>query len=266
MTRHWPHDEIPDQNVWPSGIVQLEVEELEETQSKSNKLMFTATFKGVLPPDVENIPHFEYYVIGSDDDPQAQDVKTWKKSMGAQQLKKLLRALQVPLVDDLHQAIAMAKGKQALVTTTQVTETAEGEYKGRIRCNLGRFFALGERQAAIAPEQPGVVGIASAVAAPIAVAPVAAAPLAVAPPVIPPAAAPVAAPIPGAGAPVAAPPVVPPAAVPPGTPVAAAPPQAANPEEMLACSLCPPGTTPIARKDFAAHIQLHEAGQLPAAG
>lgn len=237
--RPWPHSDIRDPGVVvDDGAYQLDIEEIVEQPSSSGKLMYAGAFRTVDGPGPNGTPLYENYVVGSDDDPQAEDPETWKKSVGAQLLKACLSKAQVPIYDDLDESLLAAKGQQFIAIVVKETEEKEGPYKGRVRNRIRGYYTIGEKVPG--PIAGGGRGPAAAARQAAAAAAPAARPAAPAPR---PAAAP-GRPVPRAAAPA-------PAAATPA-PAARAPKQ-----QMLLCNICQPPQQ-IPRNEFAAHVSGHE--------
>lgn len=238
MGRAVNFDAVPDSNVVPEGLYQTQIESFEEKSSKSGKLMYLLTFEIMEPAEYAGQKLFEYFVIGSDEDPDGAEEATWNKAVGAQRMKQVLKKSQVPMDTDMDNIAAAAVQSQQVINVIQQVDE-EGEYKGTIRNRIRGFYGLGEKE----------VGVTAAEApkpkAPLASVPKAAAPAA-------------AKPAPKAAAPAAAKPAAPRPNLPPGTqtpprPAAAAP--AAKPKSAeVKCSIC---ETMVPRAEFSAHVEAH---------
>ena len=133
--------EIPDSNVLPDGVYELQIESLEDTTSGSGKRMFKCCLRVTEPKEWANHPHFENFVIGSDDDPDGAQPETRKRSLGAITLKKMLSKAGVPLDRMVCQN---AVGQRVVCNIIQTIETKEGQYKGQARNKITRWYAAGE--------------------------------------------------------------------------------------------------------------------------
>lgn len=89
--------EIQEFTDLPVGNYTAVIEDFKEAFSKqTNKLMYSVTFAIEQPQSVKGRKHFENFVIGSDDDPNAEQEETWN-CMGGGQLLSMTKALGVPL-------------------------------------------------------------------------------------------------------------------------------------------------------------------------
>lgn len=138
-------DAVPDTGAIPDGIYQVSIADLEETASKTGKLMYNTRFEVMEPADFAGMGIFEMFVIGSDEDPDAAEDATWVKSVGARRLKQTLKAAQVPLDTDMDNVIAAAIQQQLVISVSQEIES-EGDYAGRVRNRISAFYQLGHKQ------------------------------------------------------------------------------------------------------------------------
>lgn len=211
-----PWDEIPDGSTVPDGVFQVRGESLEATVTSTGKKMYSCHLAIEGPDDYAGMMLFENFVIGSEEDPNAQLLSTWKRSVGARRMKAMLAAAQMPQATNEGQITAGFKGTVFLVSVTQYEEK-DGDYKGMVRNRIGGFHRIGERAVGL-----GKKGGARAGGGTSAVAPPAAPP--VAPPVAPP-------------RPAAPPPSTPPTVTAPMPPPAMPTPTGA-PSAMITCPLC----------------------------
>ena len=215
-----PWSDIPDSGLLSPGMYQMRVVTLEDTVSSTNKRMFVLSASVDEPAEHSGMMIFENFVVGTEDDPKAQQSSTWKdqKNVGAKRFKQFKGAAQLPEESD---PVKFCHGAQGAVFLAQASIFVEkgGDYEGTQR-NRFNFFKVGSRPTGL---DRGVGG---------------AKPKPVAAPAAP-------APAPPTGAPSAPPPPQAPAA--PSAPAAG----------MLPCGNCKK-EFPIA--EFAAHVQACLAG------
>ncbi|MCH7759818.1 hypothetical protein IIA15_00230 [candidate division TA06 bacterium] len=139
---------IPDSAVVDDGIYLLAVESLEETVSQSGKLMYHLTARIEEPSDFSGLFQNEYFCVGTDDDPGADDPETWRKSISARILKRFIKAAQIPMDGDMDMICASAEGSKFLARIIQIVDDGKKnpEYKGNISNSLKGFFTVGERE------------------------------------------------------------------------------------------------------------------------
>lgn len=152
MGRAVAWESIPDQNVLASGVYEVVIDDVEERRSRSGLLMYTMIL-GPVAPIMGGPSHFENFVIGTQDDPNADDPQTWANSVGARILKRALRAAQVPLEDDLDAVLMTAAGQHVVIAVSVETET-EGPYAGRQRNRISGWYSPGEREPALDGDTP----------------------------------------------------------------------------------------------------------------
>ncbi len=299
MPRQLPWDEIPDTNVVPGGLYPLKAVSLEEVRTRElNKLMYKVCVQIMDDPrvaDFSGMLIFEQFTIGSDTDPEANELNTWKKSFGARLMKQMINASQIPERADMDKICAGFADHQFIGNVSYSLDQSE-EYKGTPRNRMTSYYKMGEREVGIDPKSfaeykgGGAAGVSVPVAAsppPAAPVPVPATPshgVATAPanPVVqtqmpvpthevypgptgPPASVQTA--IPGQPPAPAAPaaPVQPTAPVQPAGPPGGPPPaQAVIAGATINCPTCQQQgkTSAIPLADFNAHVQLHQTGQI----
>lgn len=167
MGRLIPFGNIPDSNVFPDGIYRLKITKLEEKMTKERdgkvaKLMYVLTSQVVEPASHKGLLYFENFVIGTEDDAEADEVSTWQTSIGGRSLKRLTKALGVPFGDeeDAEAFAETVKGAEYLATIIQKVEPDEkngqpNPYKGRINNNTTAFWKLGEKDAGLVEDRGG---------------------------------------------------------------------------------------------------------------
>lgn len=162
MSRLIPFGSIPDSNILPDGIYRLKIDKLEEVMSKerdgkASKLMYKLTTKVVEPASHKGLFFTENFTIGTEEDPDAEELNTWQTSIGGRALKRLSKKLGIPTGDeeDSGSFIEAVKGVEYLATIITKTEPDEkngqpNPYKGRVNNNVTAYWSLGEREAALA--------------------------------------------------------------------------------------------------------------------
>lgn len=139
----FPWDDINENNVFPTGIYRLKIS-LEDGMSNTGKRMFRAQFSCMEPAEFVGMSHFEYYVVGTDENPNGINAGT----MGARGLKALFKAAQIPPSNDPAQLVLSAKDTECLVALNEYVEK-DGAYAGTPRNRIGGYFRLGERQVGV---------------------------------------------------------------------------------------------------------------------
>lgn len=161
-----PFGGIPDSNTFPDGVYRLRAVSLtpvltKEREGKAQKLMFKLDSVIVEPKAYEGQHFFEQFCIGNEEDPEAEDLKTWQTTFGAKQFKKFIKSLGIPFGDeeDRESFCNAIKGAEYLATITEKVEPATrkvngvevaNEYAGRINNNVTAYWKLGEKEASLA--------------------------------------------------------------------------------------------------------------------
>lgn len=166
-----PWKDIPDTNLVPAGAYEFAVKELAEVMSKATettkaKLMYVAQLKITEPKGYKNLVLFDRFTVGTEDDPEAKDPETWKGSIAARRLKSFVKALNVPLGDDMDDTMEAVEAQKGIAMVT-----LEGK---RLDPKSGRTF--NESNAISAYYALGTPNVTIGTAAPAAPAPAAPAP------------------------------------------------------------------------------------------
>jgi len=159
MGRIIPVGSIPDKQTYPDNIYRVTVEKLEAVQTKDapgkhRKLMYKVTFRIIEPSGYANQYHWEQYCIGSEDDPDAEQLATWQTTMGAREFKKFLRATGLPLSDEededtLPITVRGAELLLLLIENVEPTKNRDGtpnRYAGQVSNRVKAYYKLGERE------------------------------------------------------------------------------------------------------------------------
>ncbi len=242
MTRRPPWDDIPDTGMVPDGAYLIQIIDVPEAATKGAEgsvlpagcLMYRAVHWIVEPAQFTGMQLFDNFVIGTVEDPEAEDPETWKASIGARLFKQMLKKAQVPFGQDLEEMCNIAVGQQLIaVVGSQIT--GRGTPMNQIRS----YYAVGERQVGIDAQAPAVPKAAAPKPRPAATP-----------------AAPATAGGTGPPPPTRAVPRPPPTA--PAPPAPKAPAKAAAGVPMVKCTIC---NQQVARAEFATHVQSHTEEQ-----
>lgn len=155
-------DDIPSGSTLPNGDYLLVVNEFEERRTKEtaqnpNALMYNVDYEVEEPEEFAGRHHFENYRIGTKEDPEADDPKTWKKSMAARILKLHMQRAGVETSGKtIEEAAPEFKGKKIGLSIIE-KEDDDGTPRNRIK----KAMSPGE----FTPRLHGDGGAASGVAA-----------------------------------------------------------------------------------------------------
>lgn len=147
-----PWGDIPDFSMLPKGIYQLAIKALEPYNKQgNNKLIVKGTFEAIEPDSFAGMTFREYFTIGSDEDPEAEDPETWKRTSGSRKLTRILKKANVDLAEELDDTCANAPGAE-FMASVEVEEQAEGEYAGRKNNRIGSVYEAGSMDPVILEE------------------------------------------------------------------------------------------------------------------
>ncbi len=147
-----PWGDIPDFSMLPKGIYLLAIRALEPyNKEENNKLIVKATFEAVEPSEYAGMTFREYLVIGSDEDPEAEDPETWKRTSGSRKLARILRKANVDFSDDLEDTCEVAQNAE-FAALVEVEEQQEGAYAGRKNNRIGQIYEAGTVEPSILEE------------------------------------------------------------------------------------------------------------------
>lgn len=165
MARSIDWDQIPDSTLLPQDLYEFEVEDLTEETSKKGKLMYRGVFRVVQPANFAGAPIYDYFAVGTDDDPTGQDDLTWKNSIGVRRLKRLFKAAQIPMTPEIDEMVETVKGQHFVGSVSQEVDDGlrDPKYAGVKRNRIDAMYPVGTRLPGSADAAP--------IAAPAAVAP-----------------------------------------------------------------------------------------------
>jgi hypothetical protein len=155
MGRLIPFHAIPDSSILPEGVFRMVVTKAEEAETQeSHKLMFRFTSKVVEPAAYKGATFYDNFVIGTDDDPDAEQLETWQTSIGGRTFKQFVSSLGLALGDeeDSEALLAQMLNQQYLATIVQKVDdgSRDPRFKGRVRNVATRYWKLGEREPEVA--------------------------------------------------------------------------------------------------------------------
>jgi hypothetical protein len=145
MGRQVEWDSIPDSTLLPDDLYMIEVDSLTEETSKKGYLMYRGTLRVVEPVAFAGTPLYEYFSIGTADDPTGSEASTWKNSIGAKRLKRLFKSTLIPLTNDVDQMIEQVVGQRFVGAVGQEEDdgTRDPKYKGVKRNKINAMYPVG---------------------------------------------------------------------------------------------------------------------------
>lgn len=133
MARSIPWDAIPEKNIFESGLYKFELKQIKELQNDDGILTYLGVFECEEPAEMSGVVQMERFQIGTDEDPEAQERLTWRKSRGAQNMQKLLAAAGVPKLEDDELTFEQAKGSRFVARMVKSTSAKDGQEYSNIR-------------------------------------------------------------------------------------------------------------------------------------
>lgn len=146
-------NEAPDSNVVPEGMYLTKIVKITEKHSKAGKLMMSAQYQIQEPKALKGQMIFENFVLGTDEDPEAENVATFKNSIGARAYKNLLKkaGVSVEKTDEVDDIAQKAAGCEIMLSVQQ-NEQQEGPYKGQLQNRIAAYYEPGEREPQVTGE------------------------------------------------------------------------------------------------------------------
>lgn len=123
----------------------------DDLPTKTGKYQIKVELTVQEPTDARGSKQFENFVIGTDEDPTADDPVTWKKSFAAGRYRQLFIAAGLELSGNSDTDWAKATGQiVGLVIKTEIQaklnkDGSENPYAGREQSRVRQFFRRGEK-------------------------------------------------------------------------------------------------------------------------
>ena len=153
MGRSYPADEIQGYTTVHDGVYVLEVEDLHERPTKQGKLNVNGQFRIVSPEAFVGLPVYDSFLIGTAEDPQAENPATWTSResetqtfSGAKRLKQLFIQSGITQTGDLDLDCLAAVGRQVVAEVYKQVEKAtnkdgtENPFAGRVKIRIREYY------------------------------------------------------------------------------------------------------------------------------
>lgn len=141
----------------PAINYNVRVERLEEALTQdTNKLMFKLTTTITEPAEFAGLRLYDNFVMGSEDDPNADNAETWKSVTG-KRFHRFVKKTEVPYEasESTDVFFARAIGAELTVGTVQKIDTGNNpKYAGRTQTKISQYFRLGERPVGATVDTP----------------------------------------------------------------------------------------------------------------
>lgn len=156
MGRKWPVQDIPEpSNVLEAGLYLMTIAAISEEYSRDkHKLMYNVELRvkdgpsGIAP----GTPYFERFVIGTDNDPSAEQPETWKMQRGSKYLRQMMLLAGTKPNADIDKMIAAAIDREVgVVLRVKKVPPANREgvpnpRAGEDENNIAEFFQPGQKK------------------------------------------------------------------------------------------------------------------------
>jgi hypothetical protein len=150
MARQLNWDAIPDKVNLEAGNYRMKIvsiKELEPLGEQAPQLTYLCTFEVDEPVEHRGEMHFERFRIGDENDPMAEDENTWRRSMGAKNMKKMLKEAQCVLLDTDEATYEAAKGQVLIVKIVKTMGKAGTQNEGQEFSNSRGYFSINSPEA-----------------------------------------------------------------------------------------------------------------------
>lgn len=149
MGRQMNWENIPDKTALDAGYYLFKILSIKELvrDEKSPQLTYLGTFEVEEPKEVAGEYHFERFRIGDETDPEGQEETTWRRSMGAKNLKKLLVASNTPLLDTEEATYEAAKSNRFVGKIVKTPGRAGTQNEGQEFSNMRGYFSVTSQEA-----------------------------------------------------------------------------------------------------------------------
>jgi len=127
------------------------VEDIQETVTAARdgrpggNRMYVATFKATAPAHYAGTSMKDWYAIGNDHDPKADNPETWKSSIGASRLKRLFGVTHITMSKDVDENIAACIGQSFVANVIEEVDDGRrgSQFAGQRRSKIVRMYAVG---------------------------------------------------------------------------------------------------------------------------
>lgn len=143
-----PHDDADlDNGGYEFNCIKAEVAHTRESDEHPERLMYVATFEVVGPESHKGRIHIERFVIGNDEDPEAEELETLMKTPGAKSFKSLCDAMGVQIPDGDEEACEAIVGEKVFGHIEKRANKDTGQVYVNVR--RGGWQPVGEEDAYI---------------------------------------------------------------------------------------------------------------------
>lgn len=152
MGKSVPLHLIPDNEVLPKGIVEVECQSLKRVKYDDPDKPRTWLLAGrvTAPAEFEGFPFFDRLFLGTKEDPEADDSRTWRSNRNCIRAKKLLLSAGIngETIEDEAVIDAEIKNVKVLASVDLYKDKGKNnpEYKGQLRNAVRAYFIVGSKE------------------------------------------------------------------------------------------------------------------------
>jgi hypothetical protein len=149
MNQQIKWEAIPDRASLDAGFYRMKIKSITELPLDERNPFVTmlGAFEVEEPKEHEGDTHFERYRLGDESDPMADKESTLKRSMGAKNLKKLLKASQSPFLDTNEATYEAARGNVFIAKIVRTPGRAGTINEGQEFSNMRDCYSVNAPEA-----------------------------------------------------------------------------------------------------------------------
>lgn len=156
MARRNIPDDVPEAGLLPDGRFEMKIVEATEGESKDHRYQILIRHDVVKPKSCGGMPYFERFTVGTEEDAEAQEEDTWRKSYGARLLKTLSKRAGVPFVGDPAKVLKKLIDKNVGLRVVQETDNDEdSKYFGSTNNRTKQYMEIGTFEAMLDDQPTG---------------------------------------------------------------------------------------------------------------
>ena len=141
-------DNVPDDNTYPRGSYHAKLKAWEPGEYEE-KFTVNLEYELLKPKAFKGAPFFTRFFLGTDDDPEAKQPETQRRSRDFIKLKKVLASLGVKLKGTIEDICESGVGEEEILQIGKGKPRADGS----VFNNIVKAFAVGERDPEITEEE-----------------------------------------------------------------------------------------------------------------
>ena len=136
-------DNVRSDKAYNKGYYNAEIIEADIKHSTNGFKQYIFTCNLTEPVEFNGMPYYERITVGNEEDPDAEDPKTWATNFGCGRYKAFLKACGLTLKGWPDEMVKKTEGAKLCLKLGQKVQT-KGEYAGEIQ-QTSQFYRVGER-------------------------------------------------------------------------------------------------------------------------